>query len=154
MYTGTKQIDGPLKKTESFFDEYLGHKAPPIPPAIKNGVVKFGPWVLVVLLIIGFFSLFTGIGVLLVSLPAMVLRNILEAIIIVLYTAISAISFILLAIAVPGLFKMKKKSWYLVYYATLLGFISSLLMINIVGGILFTLLGLYILFQIKPFYRS
>jgi hypothetical protein len=154
MYTGNAQIDNGLKKMESFFDEYLGKKAPAFPSNIKQGIVKFGPWVLVVLLIIGFFGIFAGLGLTLASIPVLFAQNAGQAILIILTTLLALATFIMQAIAVPGLFKTKKSSWYLVYYATLLGFIQSLLVVNIVSGLIFTAIGLYILFQIKSYYRN
>lgn len=154
MYTGNKQIDSFLKKMENFFQGYLHDKAPALPEKMKKIITQYGPWLLVVFLIIGFFALFAGFGITITSIAALLMRNIGQALIIILLNAIMIVVFVLEALAVPGLLKMKKKSWYLVYYATLLGFVQSLLVANIVMGVVFTLLSLYILFQIKSFYKN
>lgn len=154
MYTGNTQVDSILKKTEAFFDQYLGKQAPSFPDNLKQGIVQFGPWILVVLLIIGFFGIFAGFGLMIAQVPALLGRGLGEALVVITSMVLTIGIFILQALAVPGLFKTKKNAWYMVYYATLLGFVQALLVMNILFGTLFTILGLYILFQIKSFYKN
>jgi hypothetical protein len=44
--------------------------------------------------------------------------------------------------------------WRLLFYSQLVGIVHSLLSGNIIGGLLMALIGLYILFQVRPLYRT
>lgn len=142
MYTGNKQVDSILKSVEGSFDEYLGKKAPAIPPNIQHGITRILPWLLIVALFFGLFGILGGFANIYASVPRLI------------EYVISLVMFVLMAFAVPDLFKMKKKSWYLVYYSSLLGIIQTLFVPNIIVHLVFVLIGLYILFQIKPLYRG
>jgi hypothetical protein len=54
--------------------------------------------------------------------------------------------------ALPGLFARKMSGWKLMFYAMLVGFVHSLVSYAIISGIIATLIGLYILFQIRTKY--
>jgi hypothetical protein len=59
---------------------------------------------------------------------------------------------VLLAVALPGLFKRKMSAWRLIFYSQLVGIVFQLMMGSILGAIIGGLIGLYILFQIRPLY--
>jgi hypothetical protein len=61
-------------------------------------------------------------------------------------------SLILEAMALPYLFKYKKEGWNYIFYATLLTLISHMLYFDF-GGILGSIISLYIIFQIKNQYK-
>ena len=63
------------------------------------------------------------------------------------------VSIVLEALAIPGLFARSKKGWKLVFYATLVGFLSNVIGFQIVAGLIGALIGLYILFQVKEYYK-
>jgi len=56
--------------------------------------------------------------------------------------------------ALPGLFARKMSGWTLLFYSQLVGIVHSLLTGNIISGLLTALIGLYILFQVRPLYRT
>ena len=60
----------------------------------------------------------------------------------------------LMIAALPGLFARKMAGWRLLFYWQLLSIAHNVLRGSIVGGLLFGLLGLYILFQVRPLYRE
>ncbi|KKU12762.1 MAG: Chromate transporter, partial [Parcubacteria group bacterium GW2011_GWC2_45_7] len=55
-------------------------------------------------------------------------------------------------LAIPGLFKRQEKAWKLLYYATLLGGLQNIVTMQI-GGLIGTLVSLYLLFQVKGYYK-
>jgi branched-subunit amino acid transport protein len=60
---------------------------------------------------------------------------------------------ILEIMAIPGLFAKKAAGWKYMYWAQLVTVVSSLLQLNIIGALISFVIGFYILFQIKSFYK-
>jgi len=147
-----------LNQLEAVLDEYLVKKAPALPNNIKELIVQFAPWLIglgllmslpAVLALIGVGSLFGSFSYLgyygyrvggfggsyMISMIFMVISLVLEA------------------MALPGLFAKSRKGWQMLFYATLVSAVSSLLSFNIGGLIIGTLLGMYLLFQVKSYYK-
>jgi hypothetical protein len=134
-----------------FLDYYLVKKAPfQIPDGGREAIVKFGPWIVVVLLVITLPALLLvlGIGTALVPFAGVGYATGfgVAALGLVIQVALEVM-------ALPGLFARKLSGWQLMFYATLVGIVTSLLSGSIVGAILGGLIGLYILFQVRGLYR-
>ena len=56
--------------------------------------------------------------------------------------------------AVRGLFNRTKGGWRLVYYASLISLVGSLISFNILGGAINAIIGWYFLFQVKDMYKN
>ena len=141
----------PPKDLIGFLDFYLVKKAPvQIPDAGRELIVKFGPWIAVVLLIlllpVLLFAL--GLGAALVPFGGAGYAAGFGFLTIVVIIEIG-----LLIAALPGLFARKMSGWTLLFYSQLIGIVHSLLSGNIISGLLMALIGLYILFQVRPLYR-
>jgi len=65
----------------------------------------------------------------------------------------SVVVIVLELIALPGLFKREMKSWRLMYYVTLLNAVHNAISLNISGLVIGTLLSMYILFQVREYYK-
>ncbi len=151
-----QEVMGFVGKVEAWLDEYMVTKAPfQIPMGGKEFLATIAPYLIiigVVLFVIsipvllGLGSLFGGMGMVtghagwgfavLVSLIAGVITTGLEA------------------WAVPGLFKRTHAAWQLVFYATLVSFVGSVLSMNLVGAVIGGIIGWYILFQVKVLYKN
>jgi hypothetical protein len=59
----------------------------------------------------------------------------------------------LTVVALPGLFARKRSGWNLLFYARIVGFVTSLLIGAIVSALVGIVISLYILFQVRPLYR-
>ena len=133
-----------------FFDFYLVKKAPfQLPKEVKEFLVKFGPWIALVWLVLSLPALLVMLGIGTAFMPFG------GAVYSVGFTYVSVVllaQLLLLALALPGLFKRKMSAWRLMFYSQLIGIVSSLLMGSIFGAIIGGLIGLYILFQIRPLY--
>jgi hypothetical protein len=55
--------------------------------------------------------------------------------------------------AIPGLFARKATGWRFMYWAQLVGVVSNLASLNIMGAIIGAIIGFYFLFQIKSHYK-
>ncbi|MFA5792283.1 MAG: hypothetical protein WC897_00235 [Candidatus Gracilibacteria bacterium] len=140
-----------MDKLENFLTLYLVKKAPyTIPLNVRAKIVTFTPWIDLILVLT-----FLPVLVMLLGLNSMVYGFAYA------YgtyggwglaTIISLIPFVLEIFALPGLFKRKKYAWNLLMYSSLLIVIENVLFFS-VGGILGGVIGLYILFQIKEYYK-
>jgi len=144
-----------LKQMEDFFDLYLHKKIPfQLPSNAKEYIVKFGPWLILVIIILVGLNVLQylagmlngGAGIITFVLYANIIYSPLSAIIILL-------QIILLAMALQGLFKRSIRAWYLLYYVALLSALGQLVTGQVIGAIISLGLSLYLLFQIKEYYK-
>jgi len=127
---------------------YLVTKAPfQIPANIREIIVKFGPWlnllfvlsfIPVVLSLLGLNHMFSY-GYMMTGWS--------------LYSIFSLASFVLCALALPGLFKRSISGWNMVFYSSIVSFAGNVIYGDILGGLVGLIIGLYILFQIRSYYR-
>ena len=133
-----------------FFDYYLHKKAPfQLPGEVREFLVKFGPWIALIFLLLSLPGLLIMLGVGTAFMP---FGGAVYAVGFTYLTIVLLAQLALLALALPGLFKRKMSSWRLIFYSQLIGLVFSLLSGSILGAIIGGLIGLYILFQIRPLY--
>lgn len=142
----------PIQKLEDFLSLYLVKKAPyTIPPRIKEKIVTFVPWIDLVLIIVFLPLLVVVLGLNFAFLPfawpmGAYVHGWGAA------TIIALALFVLEICAIPGLFKRKKSAWTLLMYVALLTIIDDIVFFSF-GGIIGGIFGLYILFQVKEYYK-
>jgi len=69
-------------------------------------------------------------------------------------SSIGSIALIILyGMAIPGLFKRQKSAWEKMFWAYLIGLIVNIINFEIVGFIIGGLVGAYILFSVKKYYK-
>jgi len=153
MATKTTGAPFSLEALDQLLTTYLVGKAPAMPENWKQTLVKFIPWITLILFVITLpiILAFFGISAFLAPISMMAAPG---------FGFTYSISLIFLAgslifeaLALPGLFNQSKKSWQLLYYSTLLSGVYNLLSFNIGGLLIGTLLALYILFQIRSYYK-
>src|ERR1700722_8982213 len=122
-----------LKQMEDFFDLYFNKKAPfHLPANVKEWIVKYSPWIDLVLLLL---TVSGALAILRYLLYALQYGGRFGNIVDVIEWVFILAAFILEACAVPGLFKRSMKSWRLLYYGALLTAVGSLLSYNILNFI-------------------
>ena len=129
-----------------FLDYYLVKKAPfQIPDNVKELIVKFGPWIALILMVLSipFILLGLGIGAAGVVVGSMLLPAMI----------LSCIAFVMKAIALPGLFARKMSGWTMLFYSQLVSMASSLLLLSFVGLIIGGLITFYVMFQVRTKYN-
>lgn len=132
-----------------FLDFYLVKKAPfQIPDGAKEWIVKWGPWISLVILILFLPALLfaLGVGAFFMPFAGVAAPGLAFAWIFLL------VELGLIVASLPGLFARKMGGWKLALYARFAGILYSLLSLAIVGAIVGGLIGLYILFQIREKY--
>lgn len=132
-------------------DEYLVKKAPfQIPDAGKEFLVRFGPWISLILLVITLPILLIALGVGTFLIP---FGGFAYATGFGLAAIFAFLEIGLLVLALPGLFARKLSGWTFLFYEQLVHFAGALVTGAIVAGIVGTIIGLYILFQVREKYR-
>jgi len=145
-----------LSQLEKTFEEYFGKKAPALPQNIKEIIVKIAPYLSIlsaILVVPSIFLLFGlgGLATTLAPLGGAYAVTQLPTMWIGILILIPAV--ILNVMAIPGLFERKILAWRYMYWAQLINAVSSLIQFNILGGVISLAIGLYLLFQVKSFYK-
>ncbi len=143
---------------DNICEEYLVKKAPGLPENIKELLVKIAPWVSLVGVILGIPAVLAIFGLSAFVMPLGFLGGIMSGrpffgVTYLVSVAFLVVTLVLEALAIPGLFKRSKQGWMFAYYAVLVSAVSNLVSFNLGGLIIGTLIGLYILFQLKSYYR-
>ena len=139
----------------NWLDLYLGQKAPSLPTGLKEFIVKIAPYgsILIILFsvpaLLAIFgasaSLSFGMG----RLVGSYLGPMYYASLVVL-----GITVVLEIMALPGLFNRTPSGWNFKFYATLVSIVSLFFSYYSfsLSSILWIVISLYVLFQIKPYY--
>ena len=138
------------KDVIGFLDFYLVQKAPfQIPQGGREWIVKFGPWITLVLLVLSLPALLFVLGLSTALLPyggiAYASGFGYGAVLLIVQCG-------LIIAALPGLFARKMSGWKLLFYSEIVSIVSSLLTGNILSALVGGLIGLYILFQVRTLY--
>lgn len=136
-------------------DLYLVKKAPALPKSFKELIVKFAPWLEIIGAVFTLPAIFSilGFNAMMYGTPyggyvaARTGFNFSLAMFFLLA------SFALMLLAIPGLFKRSKMGWNYVFYAVLLNAVYSLLNMNLFNLIIGSLISLYLLFQVRSYYK-
>jgi len=144
-----------LKEIEDFLELYLHTNVPfHLPLAVKEFIVKFGPWIDLVLLVIAAPIVLAALGLSIVFLPFGAITHPFATVFGTIHWIIMLAAFVLQAAALPGLFRRSLHTgWYYIFYATLIGSLGQLLYGNIIGFVVGTAISLYFLFQVKQLYK-
>ncbi len=148
---------------EGWLANYLVSKAPfQIPPNGREWIVKAAPWIDLILLILllpailAIFSLGSLVGVFAPAVGVAIGPLYYLALIVLLVQAV------VMAVALPGLFKRKRSAWKLLFWATVVSIVYGLVgwvgTPTAVGSLLWSLISavisLYVLFQVRDHYRA
>ncbi|MFN7981350.1 MAG: hypothetical protein U0Q11_05790 [Vicinamibacterales bacterium] len=141
---------GPLSGLITTLDDYLVKRAPfQIPDGGKEFIVRFGPWISLVLLVLTLPLILAALGIGAIFAP---FAGVTYAAGFGIVAILACVQMVLLVFALPGLFARKMSGWMLIFYSELLSLVSSLLQGSIIGGLIGALIGLYILFQVRTKY--
>ncbi len=149
MTEGSEQAP---KDLVGFLDFYLVGKAPfHIPDAGREWIVRYGPWIMLVILVLALPGVLflLGVGSFVLPFWGFAYATGFGAAAIFMLGALA-----LRAMSLPGLFARKTSGWQLAFYAQLVDLVAGLLAGSIVGSLVGALIGLYILFQIRTLYHS
>lgn len=126
-------------------------KFPPFSESVKEFLVQYGPYIILVLSIIGVLGLLTALGL---GGAVLGMGGVTAGIAFTAYVgiAIGIVTLVMYLMAFSPLKARKRAGWNLLYYALLLGLISNLIQLNLLGFIVGGIIGLWVLFQIREKY--
>ena len=143
----------PLNALENWFEDIFGRKAPQLPEKWREVIVKITPWVTLIIMLLALPAVLFVLGIGAVVLPVTAVVTMHTGGMYWIGFILAVVALVLEAIAIPGLFKRSLASgWRFVYWASLITAISGLLSLNF-GSLIGLAISLYILFQIKKYYR-
>lgn len=152
-------IEMNIKEKKFFFDdlekklsELFVKKLPGLPKKIKEVIVKYGPYLVVILLVLSVPVILAFMGVV-ITMTSLVILGGAKGYFYVFSVLLGVIMVILQIMAIPGLFKRKIQSWRLLFYISLMVAFLNLLKFDWGDLIIGSGISWYILFQIKSYYK-
>ena len=135
------------KELEPIFLE----KFPAFPENVKDVIAQYGPYVLLILSIIGLLGLLAafGLGGAALGIGAVAYGGGFNFYIGI---TISIITLVLYLMAFSPLRARRRAGWNLIYYALLISLLGNLIQLNILGVIVGGIVGFWVLFQIRSKY--
>jgi hypothetical protein len=125
-----------------------------LPAGLKEFIVKFGPWITLILMLIAIPAILLALGITAFLSPiAMQYGGYHMGGFYMVGGLVTLLALILEAMALPGLFKRQMSGWRLLLYSVLVSAIGSLLSGSWFGFIVGTALSLYVLFEVKSYYK-
>ena len=143
-----------LTEIENKLDLYFGKKAPTMPESIKELIVKYSPYVIIIALVLSLPALLVAFGLGSFFAPVAYVSGVKNVFNFSYLAIFSLASLVLEVMALPGLFKRTKKSWQFMFYATLVSLLGDLVGLSLINLIISALISFYILFQIKSYYKN
>jgi hypothetical protein len=134
-------------------DYYLVKKSPvQLPVSVKEFIVKFGPWIDLVVIVLMLPAALAVFGVATITglwsageSPA--------AGGLYFWGVLMLVQLGLMVLALPGLFNRQMRGWRLAFYAMVFNFITSMLTFQWVGGVVSLVVTVYVLFQVRSYYK-
>lgn len=128
-------------------------KLPSLPKDARELLVKITPWVALIFGVLGTIAGVAGLGILTALGPFMAVAGAFNAAGSGLLSAVILLaSSVLLLAAFPGLRKGKVGGWNLLFWSEAVSVVGGAVAVSL-SGILFSLIGLYLVFQIKSYYK-
>lgn len=145
---------GLMADLEQFFKTYLHDKIPfHLPPNVKEFLVKFGPWITLVVLIFSIPAILLLFGLSTLFVPIATVVGVRSGSFPIISIVFSLASLGLGAFSLPGLFNRQIIGWRLAYYAVLVSTLGQLLHNDIIGAVLGIAISMFVLFEIKDYYK-
>jgi hypothetical protein len=141
-----------ITKLEKELDKIFVKKLPALPKKLKEVIVKYGPYLAVILLVLSIPVILAFMG-LLITTKSLIFLGGARGCFYIISVLLGIVMIILQIMAIPGLFKRKIKSWRLLFYISLISALLSLLKFDLGGLIIGAGISWYILFQIKSYYK-
>lgn len=151
-----KDIKGWVAQFEAFLDEYMVAKAPfQIPMGGKEFIAKVSPYLVLIFAIVTIPAIIALLGLTTLLSPFAIMGGYYHFATFGFVSGIfSLIALVIELAAVKGLFGRTRAAWRLLYYASLFIFAGHIVSFNIVSGIISSVIGWYIIFQVKEMYKN
>lgn len=140
-------IDGYIDMVGEYFK-----KLPSLPKNAQSSIAGITPWLALIFGILGVATALVGLGIFTFLAPALLtgVRGTGQGFIIVILGLVS--SFLLL-VSFPGTQKRQEKGWKFIYYSQVVSLVANAVTLSL-GGVLFSLIGFYFLYQIREYFKK
>lgn len=151
--TSSNDLNTTVSQANNFLEDLFLHKAPAIPVNVKEAIVKYGPYATLIVLLFSLPGLLFLIGIGSLFAPAAFYGGVTSGFNFSFSAIFLIATLILEALSISGLLKRQRSGWNFAYYATLLNAVYNLVSLNIVSFLISTALTLWILFQVREYYK-
>lgn len=128
-------------------------KLPSLPKSATDVLVKITPWIALIFGILGVLASLAGLGILTALSPFVMMGNGLGGTATSLLTAVlSLVSSALLLAGFPGTKGRKMQGWNMLFWSEVVSTVSSVILLSL-SGVIGALIGFYLLYQIKSYYK-
>lgn len=132
---------------------YFTVKAPfQFPVNFREGFVKYWPIITLIVMVLTIPAILVFLGLGAALMPASFIGGVGTGLSYTLTMILSILGLVLGVLALPGLFNRKRAGWVFSYYAEILSIVASLIGFNFFS-VLFGLVFLMLLFQVRDYYR-
>ena len=142
-----------FNQLDSTLELYLVKKAPALPVGAKEAIVKYGPYITVVMMVMLLPVLLGVLGLSAFLMPFSYMGGLRYGLGFSFSTIFSLVVLVMQGLALPALFKRQISGWKFMYYVALIQAVQNLLRFDLGGLIIGSAISLYILFQIKSYYK-
>jgi len=133
--------------------EPLFASLPKLPKNARETLVKIAPWLALIFGVLGVLAGVAGFGILSFFSPVAVATGVQGYGFGFVSAIVLLVSSVMMLAAYPGLNKKSMSGWNLLFWSEVLNLAYGILSMSIVSGIIGALIGFYILFQIKSYYK-
>jgi len=147
-----KKIDDIVNQIDSALSPFFQKKLPSPPKDFLELIVKYGPYLLAIALVLSLGTLLPIFGIAGFVLPFVSTAHL--GLIYFISLGFTFVTLIIQAIAIPGLLKRTASSWRLIFLSTLISTLQLLFTRDILGTALSAFISFYFLYQIKSFYKN
>ncbi len=152
MKNNTKVMSS-LSDLEKKLDEVFEKKAPQLPESIKELMVKYGPYLSLIMIVLSLPLLLSAFGLSALVAPMAFLGGVRAGVGFSMGILVTLVVVAMQGMAIPGLFKRQISAWKLLFWASLVSAVGSLLRFDLGGLIIGSVISWYFLFQIRSFYK-
>jgi len=153
MTTQKKDWKTMLVELENKLAEFFTKKLPALPEGIKEAIVKYGPYITIIMMLFMVPAMLAILGFGMVATPFAFMGGFRGGIGYMVSLVFGLAIIILEIIAIKGLLKRQMKAWKLMFYISLISAVSNLLRFDLGGLIIGTGISWYVLFQIRSYYK-
>lgn len=142
-----------LNDLENTLEEFFTKKMPAFPDKAKEIIVKYGPYITLIMMILTVPAILAILGIGAMFTPFALIGGIGFGIASILSLLFLIGMIVLEIVALPPLFKRQMKGWKILFYLSLVSAVSNIIHFDFGGLIIGTGIGWYVLFQIKSYYK-
>ena len=151
--TNSSDLKSLFSQMETSLEELLLKKAPGLPTNVKESLVKYAPYISILVVVLALPPVLALLGIGAVLSPFAYMGGVYAGSSFSLALLFLIASIVIEAAAIPGLFARKQSAWRLMYYGVLINAVYELFKFNLGSLIIGSVISLYFLFQVKSYYK-